>query len=68
MQRSFIKSGRRVALFDKEVGPIPRGHVLAIEIDGPHEEDRDARRDGYLLKNHKVYVVRFDASEIQALR
>lgn len=69
MQESFIKSGRRVPLFNREIGPIPPGHVLAIEIDGPHYEgDRDVQRDAYLRAHHRVYVVLFDASEIEALR
>jgi len=68
MWQSFDKSKRRVRLFGRMVGPIPRGHVLAIEIDGPHHEGNgDSRRDAYLLERHKVYVVRFDTSEIQAL-
>ena len=66
--RSFEKSKRRVRLFGRLVGPIPRGHALAIEIDGPHHEgNRDSERDAYLREHHNVYVVRFDASEIEAL-
>jgi hypothetical protein len=66
--QSFENSKRRVRLFGRLVGPIPRGHALAIEIDGPHHEgNRDSERDAYLLEKHKVYVVRFDASEIQSL-
>lgn len=69
MWQSFEKSKRRVRLFGRLVGPIPRGHALAIEIDGPHHEgNRDSERDAYLLKHHNVYVVRFDVSEIDALR
>jgi hypothetical protein len=66
--QSFEKSKRRVRLFGRLVGPIPHGHALAIEIDGPHHEgNRDSERDAYLREHYKVYVVRFDASEIQAL-
>ena len=69
MRQSFEKSKRRVRLFGRIIGPIPRGHVLAIEIDGPqHEGNRDGRRDAYLREQHHVYVVRFDASEIEAFR
>jgi hypothetical protein len=43
--------------------------VLAIEIDGPHDEgDRDTQRDADLREHHQVCVVHFDASEIEALR
>ena len=67
--QSFRKSKRRVRLFGRIIGPIPPGHALAIEIDGPqHEGNRDRRRDAYLRKHHRIYVVRFDASEIEALR
>lgn len=69
LKRSYEKSKGKLRLFGRRVGPIPRGHFLAIEIDGSHHEGgRDARRDEYLLKHHKVYVVRFDASEIEGLR
>ena len=65
--QSFEKSKRRVRLFGRLVGTIPRGHLLAIEIDGPHHEgNRDTQRDAYLREHHKVYVVRFNASEIEA--
>lgn len=68
MWKSFEQSQRRVRLFGRLVGPIPRGHLLAIEIDGPHHEgNSDSQRDAYLLKHHKVYVVRFDTWEIDAL-
>jgi hypothetical protein len=69
MWQSFEKSERRARLFGRIIGPIPRGHVLAIEIDGPnHDGDSDAKRDAYLREQHRVYVVRFEASEIEALR
>jgi hypothetical protein len=67
--RAFLRSKRRVRLFGRIIGPIPPGHALAIEIDGPkHEGDFDSQRDAYLLEHHKVYVVRFDTSEIDAFR
>lgn len=66
--KSFEKSKRRVRLFGRIIGPIPPQHLLAIEIDGPHHEgNRDAKRDAYLREHHRVYIVRFDASEIEAL-
>ena len=68
LKRSYERSKGKLRLFGRRIGPIPHGHFLAIEIDGPHHEgNRDAQRDQYLLKHHKVYVVRFDASEIEAL-
>lgn len=55
---SFKKSNRRVRLVGWIIGPIPPGHALAIEIDGPHHDgDRDARRDADLREHHQVYVV-----------
>jgi len=69
MKQSYEKSKGRLRLFGRKIGPVPRGHVLAIEIDGPDNDgNRDARRDAYLREHHQVYVVRFDASEIEALR
>lgn len=66
---SFKKSKRRMRLFGRIIGPIPRDHALAIEIDGPHHDgDRDGRRDADLREHHQVYIVHFDASEIEALR
>jgi very-short-patch-repair endonuclease len=65
MQPSFIKSGRRLQLFGRMIGPIPHGHVLAIGMDGSnHECNRDDEQEDYLCDHHRLYVVRVDASEI----
>jgi hypothetical protein len=69
LKRAYDRSRGKLRLFNRRIGPVPAGHFLAIEIDGPHHEgNRDAWRDEYLLRRHKVFVVRFDASEIEALR
>jgi hypothetical protein len=68
LKQQYERSGGKLRLFGRRIGPIPREYVLAIEIDGSHHEgNRDTRRDEYLMMHHKVYVVRFDTSEIDAL-
>lgn len=69
LKQAHEKSRGKLRLFGRRIGPIPPGHLLAIEIDGPHHEGkRGSRRDAYLLRYHRVYVVRFDAAEIEALK